>query len=270
MFKQSICIAVAFGSLTAGALEKPWHDGKKLSDKALIGNAKVCTDGKGHYAARIPVSISDNAEHIYSGDGKKLVVARDVPVLAGGGVFFDPRYYNPKGNADFRGMDFRNFGFFQYDETKMTCEVTCGTRTVPLTLLDKEKARDVLLAAAVEANPQEFEPVTLLRDSNSHYYLVERSLLPGGEKNFRLWVGPKGSMLKQKLLNTVTDSEGQIFSTHDGELRLLLDNVQPSYWIENKKKLELRSIPLGPNYTLIYNELGVYRGVRLGTPCDDL
>jgi hypothetical protein len=29
-------------------------------------------------------------------------------------------------------------------------------------------------------------------------------------------------------------------------------------------------VPLQDNWALIYNELGVYRGAPLGTPCDDL
>ena len=72
------------------------------------------------------------------------------------------------------------------------------------------------------------------------------------------------------MTNVVSDSEGQIFSTQSGELRLLLDRVQTSFWIEGGKKSELRSVPLEENYSLIYNELGPYRGQRLGTPCDDL
>ena len=41
-------------------------------------------------------------------------------------------------------------------------------------------------------------------------------------------------------------------------------------WIEGtKKKVELRVVPITENLPMIYNELGVYAGARLGTPCDD-
>ncbi|HEX8538017.1 MAG TPA: hypothetical protein VF664_11180, partial [Cystobacter sp.] len=64
-------------------------------------------------------------------------------------------------------------------------------------------------------------------------------------------------------------SEGQIFSTKRGDLRLVVEREQPSLWIENKKRTELRAVPIEENMPLIYNELGVYTGARLGTPCDD-
>jgi hypothetical protein len=49
----------------------------------------------------------------------------------------------------------------------------------------------------------------------------------------------------------------------------VVDREAPSTWIEKQKKTELRTVPISENLPLIYNELGVYTGVRLGTPCDD-
>ena len=43
-------------------------------------------------------------------------------------------------------------------------------------------------------------------------------------------------------------------------------------WAEKKKDLKLTLVPVdfNKNVAMIYNELGVYTGERLGTPCDDL
>ena len=147
--------------------------------------------------------------------------------------------------------------------------VRCGSRTLPFTVVEPEKVRELLRKATFEPNPQKYVPYALLRDQQGRYYLVERGFHPSEERSFRVSIGPKGSLQQQKMTDVVSDSEGEIFATKKGELRLVLDRAAPSTWIENKKKLELRPVPVDENLPLIYNELGVYTGARLGTPCDD-
>ena len=48
------------------------------------------------------------------------------------------------------------------------------------------------------------------------------------EKNFRLFVGPKGAMKLQKMTNAVADTEGEIFTTKTGSLRYVTDRTQPA------------------------------------------
>jgi hypothetical protein len=43
-----------------------------------------------------------------------------------------------------------------------------------------------------------------------------------------------------------------------------------SSWVQGKKVTRLTAIPVEQNLQVIYNDLDVYRGQRLGTPCDDL
>ena len=109
----------------------------------------------------------------------------------------------------------------------------------------------------------------LARDNTGKYYYVDRVREPEGNKNFRLFAGPKGAMKLQKMTNVVSDSEGDIFATKTGELRLILDKHE-SLWMQDKKKTKL--VFLGPtdNHIMIYTDLGVYTGEPLGTPCDDL
>jgi hypothetical protein len=70
-----------------------------------------------------------------------------------------------------------------------------------------------------------------------------------------------------KMTNVVSDSEGDIFATRTGELRLVLDKNE-SYWVKGKARTALKLLPLEDNVRLIYSELGVYAGEPLGTPCD--
>ena len=85
---------------------------------------------------------------------------------------------------------------------------------------------------------------------------------------YRLFVGPKGNLAQAKMTNVVSDSEGDIFATKTGSLRLILDRRESS-WIENDKPKPLRLVPVEDNLSMIYNDLGIYSGERLGTPCDD-
>jgi hypothetical protein len=111
-------------------------------------------------------------------------------------------------------------------------------------------------------------PYALARDPKAIYYYVDRGATPATEKNFRLYRGPKGALKLQKMTDVASDSEGEIFATKTGSLRLILDKKQSS-WIQGKTSENLTLVPVDQNYSLIYNDLGVYSGQKLGTPCDD-
>ncbi len=77
------------------------------------------------------------------------------------------------------------------------------------------------------------------------------------------------------LVNIVSDSEGDIFASKRGRLRLIFthggrDRQRTWEWISGKKRRSLTDVPVLRNIMLIYRDLGVYDGKRLGTPCDDL
>jgi hypothetical protein len=98
---------------------------------------------------------------------------------------------------------------------------------------------------------------------------VDREREPENSRSFRLFVGPRGNMKLQKMTNVVSDSEGDIFATKTGSLRLILDKHETS-WVSGKKKTPLVTLPIEDNHVLIFTDLGAYTGQRLGTPCDDL
>jgi hypothetical protein len=70
-------------------------------------------------------------------------------------------------------------------------------------------------------------------------------------------------------LNIVEDSEGMVFSTPKGQLRLLLSaKDSQAVWIQGRKKVQLTTVPIRANRELIYSSLGVYDEERFGTPCE--
>ena len=263
-------IATAWAALalstSLSAVDVPWGKGETLGEKKALSATTVCTDGKNHFVAVAP--HEHQGEQLFYGDGKTFAPVLLPPGSLPGSDFFEPRFFSPKANSDFRGMDMRVYS--SVDVKPESCDVACGEKTQSWKKLDAATAKDTLVKAKYEENPQQYRPSALLRDTKGNYYLVEQGIRSGQEKSFRLWVGPKGKLVQQKMVNVVSDSEGQIFSTQAGELRLIIDRVDASYWIKGKDKSELRTVPLQDNWPLVYNDLGVYRGARLGTPCDDI
>ncbi|NMO17105.1 hypothetical protein HPC49_11330 [Pyxidicoccus fallax] len=268
-----LAFAVLLASGPSVAVEPPWGEGKNLGQRMTLERTAVCTDGRGHYVTATSIPGRGQVQVFY-GDGKRFTQVPLAPnhFYIPPGAFLDPRFSNPEANSNVNnsGLDLRPYSYVKADLKANTCAVTCGTRTTSLTLVEPGKARDLLLKATYGVSPQKFEPHALLRDTKGQYYLVERNTAASGQKGYRIFIGPRGRLKPQQMLNVVADSKGEIFSTKQGDLQLVLDREQPSLWIVRKRRMELRSVPVEQNLQLIYNELGVYTGARLGTPCDDL
>ena len=252
----------------AQALAAPWGKGVTLGELKVLDQTRVCTDGKKHFVVLSPNDAK--LAELYSGEAKTLYAARAPGWGMPGSEFLEPRYVNPTANPNFRGSDMRIHSSVEVDAGANTCKLHCGVRTVPLTVLSPADAQSLVLAATLLANPQRYAPHALLRDDHGRYYLVDRGIRPEEAKSFRVFIGNKGKLELQKLVNVVADSEGEVFSTKKGDLRLLVDKVQASTWVQGGKKVQLRAVPLEENLPLIYSDLGVYEGQRLGTPCDDI
>ena len=234
--------------------EEPAVDISAVKDKL-----QVLTDGKQHYIVVDPAG--DIYQHLYYGDGRKFYGLR----VSGGGrqgneawnrVFWEPRV----GALWQGGLAMERGG---------TYKVQCGKRTTEVKPLEGAD-RDKLLAEAKFYGPLwKYRAYALARDHKGTYYYVDRPREPENNKAFRLYAGPRGSMKPLKMTNVVSDSQGDIFTTKRGELRLVLDKNR-SVWFAGKKETELVSLPIEDNHIMIYTDLGVYAGQRLGTPCDDL
>ena len=273
-----LLFVVLAGRLALGAEAPPWGKGETLGERMILEKTAVCTDGKSHY---VVVAPSDKQlKQLYYGDGKTFVRVPLPPWVLTGEDFFEPRFFAPTKNSSFRGLDMRLYASVNHDADKKTCSVSCGSRTTPLSIVDEEAKRTLLGAGRYEPPLQTRAPHRLARDEEGRYFYVDKGNTPETEKSFRLYVGPKGAMKLQKMTNAVADTEGEIFTTKSGSLRYVTDRQKPPTWLQGKKKVSLTIVPIESvdeksgepinNYQLIYNELGVYLGEKLGNPCDDL
>jgi hypothetical protein len=227
---------------------------------------KLVTDGKQHYFA---FGLGPNGgipDPVYwSGDGKQFFKLRIFGGGAEGDKSFDVVMWEPRirGNT---GFDFR--------EGKYT--TTCGERKVEFMVVPADQAKGVLEGATFFKPRWTRMPYALSRDEKGTYYFVDHlrddENRADRKRDFRLFVGPRGSMKEQKMTNLVSDSEGDIFGTKTGDFRLVLNaqsGGKDSKWVAGGKETKLTSVPINDNAQVIYNDLGVYERQKLGTPCDE-
>lgn len=111
----------------------------------------------------------------------------------------------------------------------------------------------------------------LARDDRGVYYYVDRLRDDYGGKGFRVLVGRKGALKVLPLVDVASDSEGEVFSTKKGLLRLVRSGgseTSKAVWIKGKTKTELVPVDVYASLRVIYRDLGVYKS--LGTICDNL
>jgi hypothetical protein len=268
----------AGGPKRAGTETPPWGKAETLGERMILEKTGVCTDGKAHYVVVAP--SEKQSTQLYYGDGKTFHRVPLPPWVLSGDSFFEPRFFAKGKNSNFRGLDMRVFASVDHDAAKKICSASCGERKTSLTLLDDDAKKTLLAKASFEPPLHKRAPHHLARDDNGRYFYVDKGNTAETEKSFRLFVGPKGAMKLQKMTNAVADSEGDIFTTKSGSLRYVTDRKNPPVWIQGGKKTVLTVVPIEAtdaktgepinNYQLIYNELGVYLGEKLGNPCDDL
>jgi hypothetical protein len=249
---------------------------------AVKDKLTIYSDGKKHYLALVLTTDSDSPV-FWSADGKDFYKMR----IFGGGsegdaanlkrldrVFWEPRVNAPyQASFEFKVSPSGEAGGAERSATKgndaARFEIQCSSRKTALTRLGPDEAKAIVDGAKFYEARWNHRAYALARDNQGRYFYVDKQREPEESKSFRLWAGPKGAMKPQKMINVVSDSQGDIFSTRSGELRLILDK-QETTWIQHEKKTKLTWVPVEDNHVLIYTDLGVYTGEPLGTPCDDL
>jgi hypothetical protein len=256
------------GCSTAVAAPPAKSDPPATADIADVKDKlTLWTDGKKHFLA-LALTTNSDLPVFWSADGKEFYQLR----IGGGGSEggdadlkrLDRVYWEPRVDAPYKAS-------FDYKaENKVgTLSVQCSERKTALKQLVTDEAKTLLDAAKFYKARWNRRAYALARDNTGKYYYVDNQREPQGAKNFRLWAGPKGAMKPQKMVNVVSDSEGDIFATKSGQLRLVLDKHETT-WIQSQKKTKLVFLPVEDNHIMIYSDLGVYTGEPLGTPCDDL
>ena len=229
---------------------------------------QLLTDGKGHYVA---VVLNDNkvpeSGMYFYGDGKQFFHLRAPSSGSDGSegtwnvTLWEPRETWGQSGIQKTARDGYN--------------ATCGNRTVKLTVVPAADAGKLVEAATFNQPRWTRRPYRLSRDDKGNYYFVDYQRNDadfrdeGTKKDLRLYVGPRGKLKLQAMTNIVSDSEGEIFSTKSGELRLV-SNPGDTKWISGKSEIKLLNLPVEDNAKMIYTELGVYDRELLGTPCDDI
>lgn len=228
---------------------RPLDLGDAAKDKLI-----VLSDRKGHFVAMVPRWWGN--DDLYYGDGTSFWQQRRAEAAGDDDSYWiqswDPRYGRARLIVDHG----------KYAQG-------CGARKTELLPLPSDEQKALLAAATFHGPRWKTEPYSLSRDDKGRYFYVDRPQDPDQSKRFRLFIGMKGDLKLQAMVNVVSDSGGDIFSTKSGSLRLVLDKKEFS-WNQGAKKTVLTPLPLAENSELIYTELGVYVGERLGTPCDDL
>jgi hypothetical protein len=258
MLTKASCIAALV--LVAAAPARAADN--KVDVSAYRDKLKVLTDGKGHYLALMPFTISDGPDTglLFYGDGKTFYAQRRISGGRNGDEAFDTTFWEPRVGSGYQA----SLGFHDKKYT-----VQCDKRITELKPLDKGEGQKILSGAQFLNHRWTRRAYALARDNSGTYYYVDRAREPEDSKDFRVFRGPKGAVKPLKMMNVVNDSEGDIFITKAGKLRLVLDKHETT-WLEGEKSLKLTPLPVEDNHIMIYTDLGVYAGEKLGTPCDDL
>jgi len=252
-----VCVLAGLAA-TAVADKKGSKNGDLVKIDDVRDKLAVLQADGGHYVVILPFQIS--SEHFYFGDGKNLYQQRTMSGSAEGDKKFERHFWSPRVNHQ---------GYIQYRDGAW--QLKCLERTTPLAVVTDEAASKLLAEAKFHVPLWKRQGYALARDDRGSYYYVDRLRDEHGGKGFRLFVGMKGSMKLTKLVNVVSDSEGDIFSTRTGDLRLIWNRqgeTEDVTWVKGKKRTKLTSVPMWKNIQLIYDELGAYEGEQLGTPCD--
>jgi len=237
----------------AAAAEDP---GPPVDITAIRDKLVVIGDGKQHFVAVVP--FGDPFGQVFYGDGKTFWAQR---VFGGGSTgteSFNRAFWDPRSNRT-ASLDFKDGKYL----------VHCDDRQVELAPVADAEQKTILDGAHFFGARWKHKAYALARDTQGKYYYVDKVREPEQSRAFRLFIGPRGNLKPQKMINVVSDSEGDIFATKSGSLRLILDKHETT-WVAGKKKTALINLPIDDNHVLIYTDLGAYTGQRLGTPCDDL
>jgi hypothetical protein len=248
-------------AVVAWAVLATWHpatadDVEVIDVKPVRNQLSVIRDG-GHYI--VVEAFKTGTEHLYFGDGKSLYQLVSLGGSQSGSERFSRSIWAPRQEHQAE---------VRFEDGLWTLQ--CGDRSTGFAIVGQDEADKVLDEGVFHKPLWKRSAYALARDDRGVYYYVDHLQDEYGGKGFRIFIGAKGRMKLAKMMNVVLDTEGAIFATKRGELRLILnrDEKDETFWVRGKQRIKLVTVPLRANIRLIYDELGVYEGELLGTPCD--
>lgn len=255
----SACLVGGLLLAGAGAAHAAPAADTAMDISAIKDKLKIFTDGKNHYVAIVPFDLSNNT--FFYGNGKTFHVQRVFGGGRNGDTQFNRSFWDPRAKNGGESM-------FQFSDKKYT--MYCSTRETSFQPVPAAEGTAMIAAAKFQQSLWKRQSYLLARDEKGRYYYVDRAREPEGNHDFHLYVGPKGNLKLQPMTNVVSDSKGDIFATKRGEMRFVSGDDKSAVWLQGKARVKLVSVPIEDNHVMIYTDLGVYQGERLGTPCDDL
>lgn len=255
--------APAKAAEAAPAPEAAKDDPADVLDVSKVPKLVVFTDGKNHYFVASKMKGDDTT--FYYGDGKKFWKQR---VYGSGGTYDEKEgwsdvsmsFWEPRVDSGWKGS-------FGWKDGKVS--IQCDTRLTELKPLPPDDGKKMIDGAKFYKPLWKRMAHRIARDREGNYFYVDNLREPDNAKAFRIFYGKKGAMKQLAMTNIVADSEGEIYSTKAGDLKVVLDKGE-STWTEKGKATKLVSLNPSDNHIMIYSDLGVYSGQNLGTPCDDL
>jgi hypothetical protein len=266
----AILLAAAALAAPRAAAAEPGGAGSRsrVPDEVDVARLKpdmsVLHDGHGHYVALLPLR---DMEMTFYGDGR---------------TFHQLRVYTSSADAG-AGQSSRRFWSPISTDADIVLEaggkwsVRCSDRVTPMVALGPRETRDVMARARFLKPFWKRQAHVLARDDRGSYHYVdrmrddrpasERERDPNPPRGYRLFIGRKGRMKEQHLVDAVDDSKGLVLSLKSGDLAVDFD-ARTAVFSSDRTKTPLVFLPVEDNAMLIYRDLGLYR--KLGIPCDDM
>jgi hypothetical protein len=149
-----------------------------------------------------------------------------------------------------------------------TWEALCPEGAIEFVELPSKERDRVLATSSFEEAIWTRQAMLLARDNRGTYYYVDQLRDEQGGLGYRVFKGPRGRLSLTTMVDIVDDSNGKIFATTSGSLRLLIqEDRREARWLVGKKSENLVILDYKAMRKLVYGDLGVYAGQELGTIC---
>ncbi len=225
------------------------------------GEMTVFGDGQGAFLALAP--FGDQGSPVFFGGAGKLyrqeVLARREQETTGYDLaLWDPRVPGGQALVSLRGD---------------RAVIRCGDRQLELQALGLRPGRRQLVAATYYAPPFVRKPVGLARDDEGNFFFLDSAREPGQQgPDYRLYAGPKGALARLEIDELGREGDAVLLRTAQGRLRFRREGEVggQAAWLAGGGKRALAWLDTAEQAPMIFGELGVYGGQRLGTVCDPL